>query len=260
MTEPLVKRLRNMANEPGTSRSAAELMFEAAGEIDWLTRELACPAPAASPVMSSTYGGNPYPIPAQKPASTAIPPAPAFDTDLREYVRVITQEDIGKHCINVSDGRWLLVEIDRLNKLVADLTNSLKETREALVNRDETCDRLIREHTEAIAACAGLTYQRDQYHAAVGFLLDGLDSNLDEGGLTSAEWDVIIAKSRKLADEGSEPNPGQPLLDELDRLRRLEAAVVNREFVWQCPCTDCEDTTDCQDAICAALLAAMKGE
>jgi hypothetical protein len=116
-------------------------------------------------------------------------------------------------------------EIDRLNKLVADLTNSLKETREALVNRDETCDRLIREHTEAIAACAGLTYQRDQYHAAVGFLLDGLDSNLDEGGLTSAEWDVIIAKSRKLADEGSEPNPGQPLLDELDRLRRLEAAV-----------------------------------
>ena len=47
---------------------------------------------------------------------------------------------------------------------------------------------------------------------------------------------------------------------EIDRLRRLEAAVVNREFVWQCPCTDCEDTTDCQDAICAALLAAMKGE
>ena len=149
MTEPLVKRLRNMANEPGTSRSAAELMFEAAGEIDWLTRELACPAPAASPVMSSTYGGNPYPIPAEKPASTVVPPAPAFDTDLREYVRVVTQEDIGKHCINVSDGRWLLVEIDRLNKLVADLTNSLKETREALVNRDETCERLIRELAEA---------------------------------------------------------------------------------------------------------------
>ena len=56
------------------------------------------------------------------------------------------------------------------------------------------------------------------------------------------------------------PSPGQPLLDELDRLRRLEAAVVNREFVWQCPCTDCEDTTDCQDAICAALLTTMKGE
>ena len=33
-------------------------------------------------------------------------------------------------------------KIDRLNKLVADLTNSLKETREALVNRDETCERL----------------------------------------------------------------------------------------------------------------------
>ena len=198
-------------------------------------------------------------VEAKPVAPTAVPSA--FDTDLREYVRVITQEDVGNLCINVSDGRRLLVEIDRLNKLVADLTNSLKETREALVNRDETCDRLIREHTEAIAACAGLTYQRDQYHAAVGFLLDGLDSNLDDkGGLTSAEWDVIIAKSRKLADEGSEPNPGQPLLADYDRLRRLEAAVVNREFVWQCPCTDCEDTTDCQDAICAALLAAMKGE
>jgi len=55
-------------------------------------------------------------------------------------------------------------------------------------------------------------------------------------------------------------SPGQPLLDELDRLRRLEAAVVNREFVWQCPYTDCEDTTYCQDAICAALLTTMKGE
>ena len=116
-------------NLPNGREQLLALMFEAAGEIDWLTRELACPAPAASPVMSSTYGGNPYPIPAQKPASTAIPPAPVFDTDLREYVRVITQEDIGKHCINVSDGRWLLVEIDRLNKLVADLT---AETREEL--------------------------------------------------------------------------------------------------------------------------------
>ena len=123
MTEPLVKRLRNMANEPGTSRSAAALMFEAAGEIDWLTRELACPAPAASPVMSSTYGGNPYPIPAEKPAATAVPPAPAFDTDLREYVRVITQEDVGNLCINVSDGRRLLVEIDRLRRLEAAVTD-----------------------------------------------------------------------------------------------------------------------------------------
>ena len=47
---------------------------------------------------------------------------------------------------------------------------------------------------------------------------------------------------------------------EIDRLRRLEAAVVNREFVWQCPWTDCEDTTYCQDAICAALLTTMKEE
>ena len=52
-------------------------------------------------------------------APTAIPPAPVFDTDLREYVRVITQEDVGNLCINVSDGRRLLVEIDRLRRLEA---------------------------------------------------------------------------------------------------------------------------------------------
>jgi len=140
-------------------------------------------------------------------------------------------------------------KIDRLNKLVADLTNSLKETREALVNRDETCERLSREHTEAIAACAGLTYQRDQYHAVVGFLLDGLDSNLDDkGGLTSAEWDVIIAKSRKLVDEGSEPSPGQPLLDDNDRLRRLEAAVEDDELA-------CYIATEhvCRPTSCSAI-------
>ena len=194
-------------------------------------------------------------------APTAVPSA--FDTDLREYVRVITQEDVGNLCINVSDGRRLLVEIDWLNKEHADLTNSLKETREALVNRDETCDRLSREHTEAIAACAGLTYQRDQYHAAVGFLLDGLDSNLDDkGGLTSAEWDVIIAKSRKLVDEGSEPNPGQPLLDELDRLRRLEAAVGDDELACYIATEHICRPTSCGaiETYRAALCKRMKGE
>jgi hypothetical protein len=50
-------------------------------------------------------------------APTAVPSA--FDTDLREYVRVITQEDVGNLCINVSDGRRLLVEIDRLRRLEA---------------------------------------------------------------------------------------------------------------------------------------------
>jgi len=52
-------------------------------------------------------------------APTAVPSA--FDTDLREYVRVITQEDVGNLCINVSDGRRLLVEIDRLRRLEAAL-------------------------------------------------------------------------------------------------------------------------------------------
>ena len=52
-------------------------------------------------------------------APTAVPLA--FDTDLREYVRVITQEDVGNLCINVSDGRRLLVEIDRLRRLEAAL-------------------------------------------------------------------------------------------------------------------------------------------
>ena len=50
------------------------------------------------------------------------------------------------------------------------------------------------------------------------------------------------------------------LTHELTRLRRLEAAVSNRAFVWQCPYSECEDTVLCQDAMLAALLAAMKEE
>jgi hypothetical protein len=50
------------------------------------------------------------------------------------------------------------------------------------------------------------------------------------------------------------------LTRELARLRRLEAAVVNSEFEWQCPYSECEDTVLCQDAMLAALLTAMKGE
>jgi hypothetical protein len=145
-----------MADEPTTSFSARALMRDAADEIDRLRRMEAAEAkPAASPVMSGTYGGNPYPIPAEKPASIAIPPAPAFDTDLREYVRVITQEDIGKHCVNVSDGRRLLVEIDRLNKLVADLTNekakneSAEQVAVVMHEQSMVIERLTRELAEA---------------------------------------------------------------------------------------------------------------
>ena len=135
MTE-LIKRLRNMADEPGTSRSAAALMREAAGEIDRLTRE-----------------------------------------------------------------------------------------------RDE-----------ARAAYAAL-WEAASFFRSMALCGEG-----------------PTKRSEEVSQVFKRVNPGQPLLDELDRLRRLEAAVVNREFVWQCPWTDCEDTTYCQDAICAALLAAMKGE
>jgi DNA repair exonuclease SbcCD ATPase subunit len=196
-------------------------------------------------------------------APTAVPSA--FDTDLREYVRVITQEDVGNLCINVSDGRRLLDEIDRLAESLEKAELDREGTIEVAVEQRKRAEAAEAEREEAQAACAGLTYQRDQYHAAVGFLLDGLDSNLDDkGGLTSAEWDVIIAKSRKLSDEGSEPNPSQPLLDEIDRLRRLEVAVKDDGLAGRVAVASgnkCFPTPRCTIEIYRdALLAAMKGE
>ena len=111
-------------------------------------------------------------------------------------------------------------------------------------------DRLARERDEARAACAAMRgcLSKLLFHMKYwGSQEDGVPEDMYN------DWKAAL-------ELVNSPNPGQSLLNEIDRLRRLEAAVVNREFVWQCPCTDCEDTTDCQDAICAALLAAMKGE
>ena len=111
-------------------------------------------------------------------------------------------------------------------------------------------DKLTRERDEARAACAVMR-QFIEYYA---------DDRIPPDQLTRCPETVLGGLRFNAGVILANPSPGQPLLADYDRLRRLEAAVVNREFVWQCPCTDCEDTTDCQDAICAALLAAMKGE
>jgi len=201
------------------------------------------PLPAASPVMSSTYGGNPYPIPAEKPAATAVPPA--FDTDLREYVRVVTQEDIGKHCINVSDGRRLLVEIDRLRLP----TPARKDTTMSCWNKDELeqmlydvvnvlnlSDAAIAEHGPRGTAPAKL----------VKIVLDQKDRTI---------------RNLRAGMVDCSPNPGQPLLDELDRLRRLEAAVED-DSLMRLFYKDSGHADVTKLILCSyrdALLAAMKG-
>ena len=115
-------------------------------------------------------------------APTAVPLA--FDTDLREYVRVVTREDVGSLCINVSDGRRLLDEI-----------------------------KLLRlERDEVRAACAVL---RGYIAGPVVYVTDA------EIAARRAQRDKLLAT----------PNSGQGVLVELDRLRRLEAALEDNSLM-----------------------------
>ena len=124
-------------------------------------------------------------------------------------------------------GQPLLDELARLNKLVADLT---AETREALA--------------AMWAAVEPAMFELDHIASA--------DCCCDQSvGVTcvACACQAAVNTIRKWYES---PNPGQALRDELDRLRRLEAAVTDdglaKHWVYNVP------------TYRDALLAAMKGE
>ena len=203
----------------------------------------------------------------EKPTPTAIPPAPVFDTDLREFVRMITQEDAGKHCINISDGRRLLNEIDKL-------TRELAEARAACATTEIWLRTLIgRKPVDVSAmknALAGGTCR--------GELMKHGQSLLDELAKANMAW-VKLARVCGCLEPGEDGKPAcdppclacnPPLhaqidIDELDRLRRLETAVGDDELVDSCAAkaVSSKPTRPEHTAINiyrAALLTTMKGE
>ena len=108
-------------------------------------------------------------------------------------------------------------------------------------------DRLARERDEARAACAVMRPIVIEYaelhhrHMYGGRLQDPMGVH------------ALLIRS----------SPGQPLLDELDRLRRLEAGVGNDELRTNVALTAAlkgMEPLDVADLYRAVLLAAMKGE
>jgi hypothetical protein len=130
---------------------------------------------------------------------------------------VITQEDIGKHCINISDGRRLLNEIDKLT----------------------------RELAEARAACATTEIWLRMLIGCKPVDVSAMKNAL-AGGTCRGE----LMKH------------GQSLLDELARLRRLEAAAEDDELACYIATEHVCRPTSCSaiETYRAALRKRMKGE
>ena len=121
MAETLLNKLRNMANEPTTSFSAAALMREAAAEID--------EARAACVAMRQFI---------EYYADDRIPPDQL--TRCPETVLGGLRFNAGVILANPSPGQPLLADNARLNKLVTDLTRERDEAHVSLRRRTRLTD------------------------------------------------------------------------------------------------------------------------
>jgi len=106
-------------------------------------------------------------------------------------------------------------------------------------------DRLTRERDEARAACAAL-WEAASFFRSMALCGEG-----------------PTKRSEEVSQVFKRVNPGQPLLNELDRLRRLEAGVGDdglRTNVALTAALKGMEPLDVAELYRAALLAAMKGE
>ena len=118
-------------------------------------------------------------------------------------------------------------------------------------------DRLTRKLAEARAACAEMRKDvedaRDLYDSC---------GKIEIGDKDRGYYEEKAAVCANLVSRW-QGNPGQPLLADYDRLRRLEAAVGNDELRTNVALTAAlkgMEPLDVADLYRAVLLAAMKGE